>query len=618
MAGHGSSGGLNPEEADEARRTRPLTIQEKRNLLSTRRNEPGTFRVEAPEPSGARIETILVRLGLWLQQNEVSLTVSALERIASADLPWVVLSQFIQDDEKFELVKETVTALHDEEWRVGFMLDSGRLSFQNEFIPAGDPRRDPNRKPLIPGGDVQPLPETGDDDARRYADERNRLVNEEGLTPFQAHRLLKEWGFLNPYLPGADQDADLENFAGALAIMRANGEYTGEILPEDIIVMGSVEAGLQLLEDTGYEGSLETFDNFEEVLVNEFGLGEDPESASTNAQSAALGRPPELDLGAGDEDDRRPIGAGLSPDFVLRIPPRESGSKRATPNRPGFLPGDRDALLESGSARGRDLVGEAVLEGTTQGIEYWENDNSNIFVGLTFEAIMLYQTMLVDAGWLDPDDFKEERGRIGGGSATWTAMAQAMEASNRTDAVTWIEAAQRAAFTREKNDADAVDRDPIPVWTPGVYLAPDPDFLSQVVKTTFRSLLGREPSASEVRALASSLGGEFKGVFDAEEAQAFAEFEQGIAASDLTFGPIDPETGKRTGPGKLEEGETFKTTGPIESLTGVDATASFLETFEARFKEELSRGRGRIASRDARRDVMGSIFAIDAAVGGGR
>ena len=607
---------LNPEEVEAAQRTRPLTDQEKRDLLSTRQNEPGTFRQEAPEPNGARIVTLLTRLGKFLTDNEVNLTPSAIDRIGSADKPWVVLSQFITDAATFGLVEKTVRQLHEEEWRLGFMVDSGRLSLNTQFIPADDPRRDPDREPIIPGGVVQEIPEGAGDDAQRYARERNRLVNEEGLTPFQAHSLLAEWGFLNPYIPSGDQDADLESFAAGLAVMRANGEYTGEIKPEDLLVRGTVESALQLLEDTGYEGSLVTFEQFEEVIINETGVGGDPAEAQAAAEQAFFGRPPELDLG-GVDDARRPIGSGLSADFTLRVPPRPPGKLRAGSRGIGLDTGDADLVEAGGGLRGVDLAGEGSL-GSEQGIEYWENDNTNIFVGLTYEATVLYQTMLVDAGWLDPDDFKAEQGSQDGAFATWAAMARAMEASNRTSALTWIEAAQRSAVTREKNDADANGGEPIPVWTPGVYLAPDPDFLSQVVKTTFRSLLGREPSASEVAALAGSLGGEFRGVFDVEEAQALAEFEQNIAATDASFGPIDPETGERSVV-PLEEGETFRTVEPgIESLTGIDPVASFQEQFEARFAEELARGRGRVASRDARRDIMGSIFAIDAAVGGGR
>ncbi len=116
----------------------------------------------------------------------------------------------------------------------------------------------------------------------------------------------------------------------------------------------------------------------------------------------------------------------------------------------------------------------------------------------------------------------------------------------------------------------------------------------------------------------SSLSAEYRGVFDVTEQIDKAAFEQGIAAQEASLGPIDPATGERTVV-PLEEGETFRTVEPgIESLVEVDPISSFQELFEARFAEEMARGRQRVTQRDARRDIMGSIFAIDTAVGGGR
>jgi hypothetical protein len=116
----------------------------------------------------------------------------------------------------------------------------------------------------------------------------------------------------------------------------------------------------------------------------------------------------------------------------------------------------------------------------------------------------------------------------------------------------------------------------------------------------------------------SSLSEEYRDLFNITEQRDRIAFEQGIAANDASLGPIDPLTGERTVV-PLAEGETFRTVRPgVESLTGVDPLASFQEAFEARFAEEMARGRQRVTQRDARRDIMGSIFAIDAAVGGGR
>ena len=584
---------LDPEQAALARNVRPLTRQEKRNLLSSRQNEPSGTRQAAPEPDGGRIASLLVRLQVWLAENGIDLTDGARQRIAEAENPWQVLRQFVRQDDKFELVESTIRNLHEEEWRVGFVYDSGRLGTGRAALPGGGP--------------------TPDDDGHQYAKEWNRLVHQEGLTSFQAHRLLKEWGFLNPFIPVNDRDQDLESLAEGLAIMRATGEYTGDIEPADLLVRGTVVSALQLLEESGYEGSLGSFEQFEETLVTVTGAGETIDESQRAAEEAEFGRPVFED--EGDEvGDRKPI--GVSPDFVARAAPRATGRLRGTRNRPGLDAGDARALAESGPA-GASAVAEAQL-GIEQPPEYFEGDNYNIFNGLSFEQTMLYQTMLVDAGWLDPDDFKMEQGQQNGGFATWAAMSDAMTAANRTVAATWIEAAQLSAAAREANDAESNGDEPVPVWTPGVYLAPDPDFLSQVVKTTFRNQLGREPSASEVRALASSLSGEFRGVFDVEEEQALAIFEQGLAARDASLGPIDPDTGERV-VDPLSEDETFRTVEPgIESLTGIDPIASFQERFEARFAEELARGRQREVNRDSRRDIMGSIFATDAAVGGGR
>ncbi len=610
---------LNPDEAALARITRPLTVQEKRNLLSGRsglapgtgpfRFQPGLFgdpvkapegpppaQVEAPEPDNKTVGRLLVRLETFLVENGIELTQSAIERIRTADRPFAVLKQFITDDKLFDIAEFAVRQLAEDEWRIGFIVDFGR---------AGTIGRGPSS--ATRAGTFE-----GSDDARQYSLEYNRLVETEGLSPFQAAGLLKEWGFNNPLIPGNDLNTEVEALAEKLAVMRATGEYTGDLLPEDLLFIGSIEGALQLLEDSGYEGSLADFDEFQEIILAEAQIGDTIQESATAAVTARDDRPP-LPEDTGVET-RVPI--GVPADFVARSAPRPPGRLRGTSTRPGLDPADARAAAASG-ARGRSLAGFGT-EGIEQDPEYFEGDQYNIMDGLSFEQTMLYQTMLVDAGWLDPDDFDLEQG-FAQGFETALAMARAMTVANRSaEITTWVQAAQLSAVEREKNLADAGSDEPVPVWTPGIYLAPDPDFLSQVVKTTFRGMLGREPSNQEVRALAGSLSGEFRGVFDVEEEKALAEFEQNLALREASLGPLDPATGERT-PVPLEEGETFRTVEPgIESLTGIDPIASFQERFEARFAEELSRGRQREVNRDARRDIMGSIFATDAAVGGGR
>lgn len=570
----------------------PLTSQQKRDLKSQTEFTPGTTLAIIPAPDGTRIATLLSRLNTWLNNNGVFLPEQAIAAIAGSSDPWRVLdSQMdrltgtkIDADE----IKETVITLHEEDARAAQASDPSRLT----------------------GGAAVGTPEAQSDDAGRYAREFGRLKGS-GLSDFQAHSLLAEWGWLNPYI--ARPNAELEAMTEALAVMRATGEYTGPVKPIDLLTLPTLESALQLLGED-FSGSL-TETDFMGVILTETGIGENPLEAIENAERAASGRPV-LDRSGLDKDDRRFI--GVPEDFRAIAAPRPPSPLRGGRGQAGFDTSDAAAIAAETGLRGGDLVGPG-RDQISQLPEYREGDNYNMFNGLGFEQTVLYQTMLVDAGWLSPEDFAVEQGQRNGGDATWTAMERAMVASNRTIATSWIEAAQISAEARQRNEAGAdVGTEPIPVWTPSTFLKPDPDFLAQTVKAAFRSRLGREPTAGEVTALMSSLSGEFRGAFDVQEQLDKAQFEQNIAAQEASLGPIDPETGERVQV-PLEEGETFRTVEPgISSLTGVDPISSFQEQFEARFAEEMSRGRQRLVQRDARRDIMGSIFAIDSAVGGGR
>ena len=610
---------IDPEEVELRQGSAPLSIQRKRDLLSGRlftpggKHREGSTRVEAPEPNGQQVATMLKRLNVWLDGLGVNVNNETLNAITLSDNPLRDLKNHLKRlgvSHKYAEVEEAVVGLHENQWRITFITDVGRVQAGAAAAARGDP---------------------GDDDAAQYIQEYSRLTGE-GLRPFQAHRLLAEWGWENALVPGSVPQAAisgsggrgsaigprggsnliLEELAERLAVMTATGEYTGPIEPADLLTVASIEAAFQLLAED-YKGSL-SLTAFEQVLSTETGIGKTLTEAEQLAAESFDGRPVFEEVVA---PDSRAF-MGVHPDFVVRVPPRAPGRLRGTTTRPGLDAGDARTLATSGP-RGLEAAGEGRL-GFEQDPEYRDNDQYNIFAGLGFEQTVLYQTMLVDAGWLSSEDFAIEQGQPSGGFATWEAMQKAMIAANRTEAETWIEAAQISAATRERNEAAAagLDREPVPVWTPGTYLSPDPDRLTQIVKTAFRSQLGREPTAREISGLMSSLSAEFRGQFEQQEAIDQAAFEQSIAAQEASLGPIDLETGERTVV-PLGEDETFRTVdNPLEQVVGVDPLSSFQELFEARFAEEMARGRQRVTQRDARRDIMGSIFAIDAAVGGGR
>jgi hypothetical protein len=592
---------LDPVEAEARRGSAELTEKQKRDLLSTRLFEPGgrhqdSIRVETPEPTGQQIANLLSRLTDWLDREfGVVIPDHILGAVATSESPWRELENQLKRagvGVEFSQVQESITELHEDQFRISHALDISRS---------------------IGGANLTGEPTT--DDAAMYLAELNRLTTKGDLSEQQAHRLLAEWGWQNPVIRGEAAGFDtsiLEELAEGLAVMKATGEYTGPVDPADLLTMNSVEAAFELLGED-YAGSL-TRSQFEAVLSTETGLGDTIDENRQLAAESAAGRPT-LDVTVAP-DSRGFI--GVHPDFVARAEPRPPGPLRGTTTQAGLDFGDAQAVAASGP-RGSDLA-FAGRAGITQDPEYREGDNYNIFNGLSFEQTMLYQTMLVDAGWLSADDFAIEQGQANGGFETWAAMEKAMVAANRTIASSWIEAAQISAEARERNEAAAAGtgKEPVPVWTPGTYLAPDPDRLSQIVKTAFRSQLGREPTAQEVQGLMASLSGEFGAQFAVSEQVDKAAFEQSIAATEASLGPIDPQTGERAVE-PLEEGETFRTVdNPLSSVTGVDPISSFQELFEARFAEEMSRNRQRVTQRDARSDIMSSIFAIDSAVGGGR
>lgn len=589
---------LTPEQVEARRNTAELSRSRKRDALEGRLFEPTGYTPDIPEPTAREIASALSRLKGWLTREGITFSPGIIEQIASSSAPWTVVRQQLQGTGStvtIETIQTAVTSLHEDTFRLSYATRSQRAILG----PVADP--------------------AGRDDTSEYRQEHQRLTSDHGMSDSQAHQLMAEWGWENPlYSQGELISRGLMQLAEGLAIARATGEYTGPLEPEDLLSQPTLQSALQLLEDT-YSGP-KSFDDFssETQIEGVEGISDDPEEAADQAEAAEQGKPiieevfePEL---------RRPIGVPL--DYVARAAPRAPGKLRgqaaAGQNRPGLPLDDAEAFIASGP-RGEDLAfaGRGRIE---QPPEYFEGDDTNIFNGLSFEQTVLYQTMLVDAGFLSPEDFAIEQGQKNGGFATWDAMGRAMWSANATIATSWIEAAQDAAATRARNNAAVAGTnvEPVPVWTPATYLAPDPDRLAQIVKSAFRSQLGREPTAGEVSSLMASLAGEFRGAFGVGEQIDKAAFTQGIAAQEASLGPIDPQTGERVVE-PLAEGETFRTVdNPLGSVTEVDPISSFQELFEARFAEEMARGRQRVTQRDARSDIMSSIFAIDAAVGGGR
>lgn len=594
---------LTPEQAELRRNTVELSPSAKRDAQVGRLYDPAVWEqvdVEIPDPSARQIAATIGRLKVWLAGQGIAFTDRELTNIATSSTPWRVVRQQMQAEGssvELDLIQDAITRLYEDTWRLSFVQQKSRgtRTGSPEFTSA----------------------------AAAYVAEHDRLWQQEGLSKSQAHQLMAEWGWENPVISDPVR-TEIAKLAEGLAIARATGEYTGPVEPEDLLLQPTFESAEQLLEAT-YTGPrpFEQF-LFAAELEGAEGISDDPLIASSQSEAAEEGKPILEEVVEGPP--RSPIGVPF--DYVARAEPRPPGTLRgqatsgpgrgAGVNRPGLPLDDAEAFIASGP-RGEDLAfaGRDFIE---QEPEYFEGDDTNIFNGLSFEQTILYQTMLVDAGYLSPEDFAIEQGAKFSKPRTWDAMQKAMTASNATIAESWIEAAQEAAATRARNNAAVAgtNLEPVPVWTPATYLAPDPDTLSQIVKQAFRSQLGREPTAQEVSGLMASLSAEYRGLFDVNERVAQASFEQNIGAQEASLGPIDPLTGERVVE-PLEEGETFRTVeNPLGSAAGVDPIASFQEQFERMFAAELSRGRQRVTQRDARRNIMSSIFATDAAIGGGR
>ena len=415
---------LDPIDARLARGAAPIDEKRKRDLQSTRLFSPGgrrgeSIRVEAPEPTGQNIANQLSRLTSRLD-TEVGVVIPDHnhEAVATSENPWRTLEDQLKRagvSAEFSQVREVITELHEDQFRISTTANPARL------------------RP-----DFYTLPGTGEstDDGAMYLAELNRLTTVGGLNEQQAHALLAEWGWSNPVTRNADPS--LETLAEGLALMKATGEYTGTLEPEDLLSVSSLEAAFALVGEE-WKGSLSETEGAA-VLQTLPGIADSIEENRQLAVEDTAGRPVPDVVKAPDTRGFM----GVHPDFVAKSAPRPPGPLRATRDRPGFDIADADAIAGSGP-RGSDLA-FAGSPGTTrvdengnvligQLPEYRENDNYNIFNGLSFEQTMLYQTMLVDAGWLDAVDFSIEQGQQNGGFATWAAMETAMVAANRTISV---------------------------------------------------------------------------------------------------------------------------------------------------------------------------------------
>jgi len=577
---------------------------------------PGSTQEAAPEPpemTGKRLASLIARIREYLRKEGIVFETTQLDQISRSEKPWVALKGILTRqgfDSKFDELQGRLEEMDREVYRVNYLSDGGRIS-------AGGIERD--------GGE-----------SYRYAQEWNRLVYEEGFDPNAAHDLMAERGWENPYYP--DVPPELTDMAETLAIMKAAGVYTGPVTPDDVIRARTDVAAMEMIEDS-YEGEI-PWSEFQARFATEQvgGVGEDYATSASYGAQAEANAPTMPDI---EEEDERGPALGVPKGFSLPV----AGPPNLRPNsigRPGYA---RSGYTE-------------LPRMSQQEPEYWDGDQYSVFVdndgtALGYETIRLYQTLLYEAGWLSEEDYFEEDGYAG--FATFDAMTMAMIQANRTTATNWIDAAKAAGELRkEKEDEEDKYKEPIPVYTPGVYLKPDPDYLRQIVKSAFRENLGREPTKEEIKRLVGGLATDYRAAFDEMEAKARAEFEQELAAREASFGPIDPETGERvpqpigpgTGPparpggptggaygvrpggervaqGKVVPGDTeeamasgYRTVSAGYTGQNVDPITSFQERFEAAYANEMARNRYRQVSREAFNDVQASIMMMNQAIGG--
>jgi len=223
--------------------------------------------------------------------------------------------------------------------------------------------------------------------------------------------------------------------------------------------------------------------------------------------------------------------------------------------------------------------------GYRAGDEFGELDN------LSTEYLARVQDRMAALGMLDG----YVRGRKD--QSTVKAFADLLWMSN-AEGTSWI--VQLADLEKQKEAmgddwawGDGSGRGDRAPFVAPTYLAPDYATLAQTVKSQLRDQLGRDPDESELALLTAELAGWDREAFDAEVAQARAEYDAGVVAD---------ETG---------EDQAAGTAG-----TAVDPVARFKESFESKFAAEIRGNQRQDEAAKTGELVRGAVGVVSQMAGG--
>lgn len=218
----------------------------------------------------------------------------------------------------------------------------------------------------------------------------------------------------------------------------------------------------------------------------------------------------------------------------------------------GFVGGTRAAETGSIWPEWAQRVGVGIPDVIDNGVPvYYDGDEFSQLEGLPLEQRVLLQEQLVALGLADniiPGDPGDPESLAGMRALLSLSNANGERYSQTIARLTKLKAAGVWQAEGAGTDFDARP-----------YLKPDYATMSQKVKDTFRSTLGRDPDQYELQQLA----GELTGFFEMEH-EAATEFDQLQHEASVTAGSQTP--------------------GPAQQ---VDPMSRFAELFETKYKHEL-------------------------------
>jgi hypothetical protein len=151
-------------------------------------------------------------------------------------------------------------------------------------------------------------------------------------------------------------------------------------------------------------------------------------------------------------------------------------------------------------------------------------------------------------------------------------------------------------------------------------IKPDPAFIAQSVKATFRSRLGREPTAEELAEFGGYWTSQYGAVYDEQVALARSQFDTEVAGMDAEEAWARRQEMLDAGatPSELRAAGLWDIQPPdtgAGSFTDVDPASRFAERFDARFRPEMEFIEGQQDTVRNANNVFASLTRMSSLVG---